>query len=849
MRALPAAYTLKQTAIPNTLRSETGKHSGHMAGNPVLPLPETPVQISAGTDLAADRAQEMLLEKLHQVMNMLDGTMMPARMAQAVEELKESTAFQLRSDSVRERTTVALGGGPAGQTPAATAVISDEIPDPGAALGGASPNGTDVCVTAEAATVPEDRRVDVTAEAATVPEDRRVDDDSAGEDGCSGTMALPEPAQETSEKALRIELPQGEREVPLHAAATRGTHRRPLEEEAMVDCGLATSQAGAADCPSDDHGCQLMLAPAEDGIPPGRPPDGQPPGCKGGQTPGFGGGDVPSHALSHGGGATASVNVTTVKMKAAGRPREVGHYLLRQRVFVSKVDGKVGRDADLLFRLDLPVSLITFGLAKEFGLTPTSMPRRIATPFGREERSDQCFNLEIRGRPGETPVTVRLWGDDTIMYCSAQRSPPGMNMRFPKNTVPSEFLWLPPGEMQLLLADDHHWLHPQLLCPSSVRNETLALYISRFRRRPLIGGSFARLAGSHMAEAGRQPSSEARRPLPKPLEERSVISDNTSKISTASGTTRHDPRPLSARRSASYLLHDNVGDLHPPICQPQPQVRLPGRRAARLPPCPAGSSTASPATSLPTGTSNNSLIRLVPEKPGIPSLPGSPASILSFRSVIRSTACPLPGIPGHPAPISSFRSVINSSACPLPGMPGVPGSPADVFAACTPTGSHSCKASNFPACPASGLPACPAVSYASCRTTSVPASSSPNYAVCPLTGWLVCPASCVPCPLPRFKRSETQSKNKEAVQVDIDSSSGSETEPGDMSPKSCEMASKLQLNNKDFFKELGSWKGDDYGTFVKTREEDIAKENRRMERRTKKEARKLEMATVEKRRL
>src|SRR5450830_1467930 len=167
MRALPAAYTLKQTAIPNTLRSETGKHSGHMAGNPVLPLPETPVQISAGTDLAADRAQEMLLEKLHQVMSMLDGTMMPARVAQAMEELKESTAFQLRSDSVRERTTVALEGSPAAQTLAATAKISDEIPDPGAALGGASSDGTEM---------------EVTAEAATACESRQMDDDSAGED-------------------------------------------------------------------------------------------------------------------------------------------------------------------------------------------------------------------------------------------------------------------------------------------------------------------------------------------------------------------------------------------------------------------------------------------------------------------------------------------------------------------------------------------------------------------------------------------------------------------------------------------------------------------------------------------
>src|SRR5450830_270597 len=494
MRALPAAYTLKQTAIPNTLRSETGKHSGHMAGNPVLPLPETPVQISAGTDLAADRAQEMILEKLHQVMNMLDGTMMPARVAQAVEELKESTAFELRSNSVRERTTVTLGGGPAGQTLAATAVISDEIPDPGAALGGALPDGTEVCVTAEAATAPKSRRMDVTAEAATAPESRRLDDDSAGEDGGSGAMAPPEPAQETSEEALRTKLAQGERRVPLQAAAAEEPLRRPQEEGTIVDHGLADGQAGAADCSSDDRGCQLMLAPADDGIPPGRPPDGQPPGCKGGQTPGFGGGDVLPHASSHGGGATASVNVTTVKMKAAGRPREVGHYLLRQRVFVTKVDGRVGREADLLFRLDLPVSLITFGLAKEFGLTPTTVQRSIETPYGREERSDKCFDLEIRGRPGETPVTVRLWGVDTIMYCSAQHSPPGMNMRFPKNTVPSEFLWVPPGEMQLLLADDHHWLHPQLLCPSSVRNETLALYISRFRRRPLIGGSFAHLS-------------------------------------------------------------------------------------------------------------------------------------------------------------------------------------------------------------------------------------------------------------------------------------------------------------------------------------------------------------------
>src|SRR5450830_1167775 len=145
MRALQAATTLKQPAIPHTLRLETGIHSGHMAGNPVLPVPETPAQISACTDLAADPAQEMILEKLHQVMNMLDRTMMPVRMAQAMDELKEQTAFELRCDSVRERTTVALGGGPAGQTLAATAVISDEIPDPGAALGGALPDGTEKC--------------------------------------------------------------------------------------------------------------------------------------------------------------------------------------------------------------------------------------------------------------------------------------------------------------------------------------------------------------------------------------------------------------------------------------------------------------------------------------------------------------------------------------------------------------------------------------------------------------------------------------------------------------------------------------------------------------------------------
>ena len=226
MRALPAACTLKQTAISDTLRSETGEHSGHMAGNPVLPLPETPVQISAGTDLAADRAQEMFLEKLHQVMNMLDGTMMPARVAQAVEELKESTAFQLSGDSVRERTTIALLEGPAAPTLAATAII---------------PDGTEMD-TAEAATAPEGDRMDETAEAAAVPEDRRVNDDSAGEDGGSGTMGSPEPAQETSEEALRIELAQGERGVPLQAAAAKEKGSKSIKVQKKIKEGYMIYQ-------------------------------------------------------------------------------------------------------------------------------------------------------------------------------------------------------------------------------------------------------------------------------------------------------------------------------------------------------------------------------------------------------------------------------------------------------------------------------------------------------------------------------------------------------------------------------------------------------------------------------
>src|SRR5450830_1713515 len=548
----------------------------------------------------ADRAQEIILEQLPQMMSMLDRTLMPVRMAQALEELKERAAFESRCDSVRERSAVASGGWPAGQISAAAAVISGGTPDPGAASDGTLPDGTVMCVTAEAAAAPESRR---------------IDDGSAEKDGGSGAMAPQEFAQEVREEALRIELPQGGRQVPLQAAAAGEPLRRPLEEGAIMDHGPATSQADTADYPSDEFGRQLVLAPVNDGIPPGRPPDGQPPGCEGGQAPGSGGGDILSHALLHGGDATASVNVTTVKMKLARQPREVGHYLLRQKVFVTKIDGRVGREANLLFRLDLPVSLITFDLANEFGLAPTSMQRRIETPYGREDRSDRCFDLEIMGRPGETPVTVRLWGVNKIMHCPAQRSPPGMNTRFPSNSVPSEFLWLPPGEMQLLLADDHHWLHPQLLCPSSVRNETLALYRSRFQPCTLVGGSFAHLPSPHAAEAERLSSSEASWPLPKPLPKRSVTSDNAGKISTASGTARHDSRPLSARRSASYLLHDDIGDLHPPICQPEPQVRLPGRRAASIPTCPADVSTAGPATSLPTGTSNNSLIRLVPEKP------------------------------------------------------------------------------------------------------------------------------------------------------------------------------------------------------------------------------------------
>ena len=79
MRALYAS-TLKQPAILLTLR-ETGICSGNMTGNTDLPVPEPPVRISTGTDLAADRSQEIILEQLHQVMGMLDRTRIPARMA------------------------------------------------------------------------------------------------------------------------------------------------------------------------------------------------------------------------------------------------------------------------------------------------------------------------------------------------------------------------------------------------------------------------------------------------------------------------------------------------------------------------------------------------------------------------------------------------------------------------------------------------------------------------------------------------------------------------------------------------------------------------------------------------
>src|SRR5450830_1164369 len=165
-----------------------------MTGNTDLPIPEPPVQISTGTDLAADRSQEIILEQLHQVMGMLERTRIPVRMAQALDELKEQAAFELKCDSALERSAVASVGGPAGQFFAAAAMISNEIPVPGVAPDGAQPGGTVMCSTAEAAAASESRR---------------IDDESAGKDGGSGAMAPPESAQEARVEALRFDLPRG----------------------------------------------------------------------------------------------------------------------------------------------------------------------------------------------------------------------------------------------------------------------------------------------------------------------------------------------------------------------------------------------------------------------------------------------------------------------------------------------------------------------------------------------------------------------------------------------------------------------------------------------------------------